>query len=71
MADRCPVGVGPSEHGHLRWTVPFFRAGYCWDSQIEARLITIARLGRPSDLRDIYNKGLGGWRIVALTMPSG
>lgn len=54
MADRCPVGASPSELGHLRWTVPLFRASYCCDSQIEGRLITIAGLGRPSDLRDIY-----------------
>lgn len=71
MADRCPVGAGPSKHGHLRWTVPFFRAGYSCDSQIEGRLITIAGLGHPSDLRDIYNKGRGARRIVALTVPPG
>lgn len=23
MADRCPVGASPPEHGYLRWTVRY------------------------------------------------
>lgn len=39
--------------------------------QIEGHVITIAGLGRPSDLRDNYNKGPDGRGIAALTVPPG